>query len=148
MKHRIQKNEQSSRDRSGMSTVEFALLLPFFALAAATVFSIGHLFYRSVCQSHAAFSAARRCAVNGGSGLAAAYVIRDYRACFMPEIPAISAGFTAGQPGICRVRIADRMISLIPSRKNRLSLIIRSGATTTATAAGTSEKMGGDNDFY
>jgi len=147
MKHRIHKNEQSSRDRSGLSTVEFALLLPFFALAAATVFSIGHLFYRSVCQSHAAFSAARRCAVNGGSGLAAAYVIRDYRACFMPEIPTVSASFIAGQPGACRVRIADRMIALTPGQKNRLLVTIRNGATITATAAGTSVKMGGDNDF-
>jgi Flp pilus assembly protein TadG len=147
MKHRIQKNEQSSRDRSGLSTVEFALLLPFFALAAAVVFSAAHLFYRSVCESHAAFSAARRCAVSGESGRALRYVISDYRACSMPETPAVTAAVIPGKPGVCRVRIADRVPFLEPSRKGRLSVRIRSGATVIATAAGTSEKMGGDNDL-
>lgn len=142
-----EKNDQIRRDRSGMFTVEFALLLPFFALVAAAILMLGHLFYRSVGQSYAAFSAARRCAVQGSAGAAGHLVRRDYRACSMPGEPGVSAQFSAGRPGFCTVEIRDRVPAIFPDSGGRLSVQFRSGAIVKATAAGCSSYAGGDNDL-
>jgi len=135
------------RDRSGMSTVEFALLLPFFALLSAAVLMLGHLFYRSVCQSHMAFSAARRSAVAGSSASVAKWVRADYRAYSMPGQPRVGAQFTAGRPGLGTVTIGDSMPAVLPGPSGRVSIRTRSGATVSVTAAGTALFTGGDNDF-
>lgn len=145
MNHHNQ-NDSIRRDRSGMSTVEFALLLPFFALLAAGVLSLEHFFCRSVCQSYAGFSAARRCAVKGGTGPAERFVRRDYRASSMPGEPVVRARFAAGRPGVCTVEIQDHGPALTPTAAGRLSVRNRTGAVTVATAAGTSQSSGGDND--
>ena len=146
MNHHDQTNHTRG-DRSGMSTVEFALLLPFFALLSAGVLMLGHLFYRSVCQAHMAFSAARRTAVAGSSGSAPRWVLAEYRAFSMPGQPQIGAQFRAGRPGLGTVTIRDSMPSFLPGRSGRLSVRTRAGATVSVTAAGTSQYEGGDNDF-
>lgn len=140
-------NDSPSRDRSGMSTVEFALLLPFFALLAAGVFSLGHLVYRSICQSHIAFSTARRCAVRGSAGFAERWVKEDYRACSIPEEPQVSAQYMPGMPGVCRITLLDRAPLLSSTRRGRLDIQYRRGASAHVVAAGTSLPMGGDNDL-
>jgi hypothetical protein len=139
-------NDSIRRDRSGMSTVEFALLLPFFALFAAGLFSLDHLFYRSVCQSHAGFAAARRCAVKGGTGPAERLVSRDYRASSIPGKPQVRSRFTAGRPGVCTLEILDRGPFLIPGVSGRLLVQRHVGALTIARAVGVSDLAGGDND--
>ena len=145
MNHRTQ-NDQTRRDRSGMSTVEFTLLLPFFALLAAGLFMTGHLFYRSVCQSDAAFTAARQCAVRGGAGSAERLVRKEYRACSMPGEPQVSARYAMGRPGICVVEIHDQVPAVLPDSRGRVTYSTRPGAVTRATAAGASFYIGGDND--
>ncbi len=147
MNHHVQTTKQKRRGRCGMSTVEFALLLPFFALLAAGILMLGHLFYRSVCQSHMAFSAARRSAVKGSPNAAARWVRDEYRAFSMPGRPQVGAHYMAGRPGICTVTIRDSMPALLPGRSGALSVRTRSGATVTITAAGKSLHAGGDNDL-
>ena len=139
-------NDSIRRDRSGMSTVEFALLLPFFALLAAGLFTLEYVFYRSVCQSQAGFSAARRCAVKGGAGLAEWFVRRDYEASSMSGTPQVRARFSSGRPGVCQVEITDSVPAYLPDSSGRLSFQNRVGARTESMAAGVSERMGGDND--
>ncbi len=140
-------NDSIRRDRSGMSTVEFALLLPFFALLSTGIFTLAYLNYRSVCQSHAGFSAARRCAVKGGVGPAERFVRRDYGASSIPGEPQVRAQFIPGRPGICRLVIQDRGPALLPDAWGRICVQNRAGAKTVAIVAGTSESSGGDNDL-
>jgi Flp pilus assembly protein TadG len=141
-------NDSKCRDRSGMSTVEFALLLPFFALLAAGLFSLEHLVYRSIGQSHAAFSAARRCAVSGSSAGAQSHVRRDYSAFSMPGTPHVESHYFPGAPGVCTVTVRDRAPALRPGRWGRLVKDTRQGAVIQVKAAGTSLRLGGDNDLY
>jgi hypothetical protein len=129
-----------------MSTVEFTLLLPFLAVMAASLFSLEFLVYRSIGQSYAAFSAARRCAVSGLPGIAPALVRADYRACSMPGFPAVSAQVMEGNPNRCKVAVRDHFSALVPGRSGRLRTQILPGATITVVAAGTAAGMGGDND--
>jgi hypothetical protein len=140
-------NDSKRRDRSGMSTVEFALLLPFFALLSTGIFTLAYLNYRSVCQSHAGFSAARRCAVKGGVGPAERFVRRDYRGSSILGEPQVRAQFIPGRPGVCRVEIQDCGPALLPDARGRLSVQNRAGAVTVAMAAGASDFAGGDNDL-
>lgn len=145
--HSQNDQQQKRRDRSGMSTVEFTLLLPFLAVMAASLLSVGYLFYRSVGQSYSAFSAARRCAISGKAAAAEKQVRVDYRAFTMPGTPAVSADFVPGYPGRCRVTVRDRFVSLIPGAAGRLYHQNRAGANVTVTAAGMTPAMGGDNDL-
>ena len=81
MSRNVRNNPKHARgDRSGMSVVEFALLLPFLAVLAASLFSLVHLSHRAMGQSYAAFAAARRCAVSGRDPAAAGLVRADYAA--------------------------------------------------------------------
>ncbi len=147
MNHHNQHDQTNvRRDRSGMSTVEFTLLLPFLAVMAASLFSLEFLVYRSIGQSYAAFSAARRCAVSGLPGIAPALVRADYRACSMPGFPAVSAQVMEGNPNRCKVAVRDHFSALVPGRSGRLRTQILPGATITVVAAGTAAGMGGDND--
>jgi Flp pilus assembly protein TadG len=135
------------RDRSGMSIVEFTLLLPFLAVMAASLFSLGYLAYRSIGQSYSAFSAARRCAISGKAVAAGKQVRIDYHAFTMPGTPSVSAVFTPGYPGRCQVTVRDRFTSLAPDEKGRLHMQERPGAVVTVTAAGMVPILGGDNDL-
>jgi hypothetical protein len=114
---------------------------------AATLFSLAFLFYRSVGQSHAAFSAARHCAVNGKAGAAVIYVNADYRAYSIPGSPAVSAQFIPGAPSRCRVEVRDSFLALLPGSNGGLRTRPRPGAKVVITAAGTAPCMGGDNDL-
>ncbi len=147
MNHQFPNKKQLiRRGRSGMSAVEFTLLLPFLALMAASLFSLEFLFYRSIGQSQAAFSAARQGAVRGRSSGAAGRVRSDYRAFSMPGTPAVSAQFIPGHPGRCEVTVRDRFSALTADRNGRLFVQDKPGAVVVVTAAGTSPGMGGDND--
>jgi len=58
---------QNSKDvrRLGSSTLEFAALLPIFVVCALLIVESQEMMLRAMCNSHAAFSAARRWLVAG-----------------------------------------------------------------------------------
>ena len=132
-------------DRFGMSTVEFAFLLPFFALLSAGLLLLAHLHYRTVCQSHAAFTASRRAVVARGAG-AEGWVRRTYRACSMPGEPSVGVSVSGGEPSFCSVGIRDRFQAPLPGMDGHLSVRWKEGARTHVITAGNGPFLGGDND--
>lgn len=138
-------NQTARWDRFGMSTVEFAVLLPFFVLLSAGLLLLGHLHYRTVCQSHAAFTASRRAVVAGGSG-AEGWVRRTYRLCGMPGDPSVSVHLSGGEPWFCGVGVRDRFRTPLPQGDGHLVLRWKEGARTRVITAGNGPFLGGDNE--
>lgn len=147
MTHGLSKTKTMRGDRSGLSAVEFALLLPFFALTAAGVLTLAHLVHRAAAQSYLAFSAARRAAATGSAGSAAGWVRREYADFSMSGTPRVTASFSPGIPGMASVTIQDRLTAVEPGPDGRRLDRIRSGAVVSLSAAGAASFTGGDNDF-
>jgi hypothetical protein len=139
------KPNQARWDRFGMSTVEFACLLPFFALLSAGLLVLAHLHYRTVCQSYAAFMASRRAVVAHGAG-AEGWVRRTYRDCAMPGDPSVGVGLSGREPFFCSVGIRDRFRAPWPEPDGRVDLRWKEGARSRVITAGNGPFLGGDND--
>ncbi len=110
---------QRNRDiakRKGAATVEFAALLPVFVVFALLVIEVQEMMFRSMCNSHAAFSAARRWLV---AGVDQGYVQAHYRAAGMRGNFSIRAETSGASPQRMTVEIRDIYNIFSPTDRSR-----------------------------
>ena len=108
----VSQKSKKNRRREGSATLEFALLLPLFIVSVILVVECQEMMFRTMCNSHAAFTSARRWMVAGS--MDEKYVRGHYANSGMRGTFVCTTNWTGLQPQTLEVTLRDRYTLLMP----------------------------------
>lgn len=114
LREKPERNLRRRRDREGYLLVEFVGLLPLMALCALLMLVFQEMMLRQICNSHAAFTAARRWAVGG---VDSSYIARHYAGASMRGHGEVSQHTAESRPKVMTVSIRDVYNIRMPTGK-------------------------------